>query len=64
MNTTLLLPILFLLSSFIAFSIGSSWGTFAIMIPIALQIALELDLQTSLFLAGVLGFCVRITRPY
>ena len=54
-NTTLLLPILFLLSSFIAFSIGSSWGTFAIMIPIALQIALELDLQTSLFLAAVLS---------
>ena len=51
----LLLPILFLLSSFIAFSIGSSWGTFAIMIPIALQIALELDLRTSLFLAAVLS---------
>ena len=54
-STILLLPILFLLSSFIAFSIGSSWGTFAIMIPIALQIALELDLQTSLFLAAVLS---------
>ena len=54
-SKALLLPILFLLSSFIAFSIGSSWGTFAIMIPIALQIALELDLQTSLFLAAVLS---------
>ena len=39
----------------IAFSIVSSWGTFAIMIPIALQIALALDLQTSLFLAAVLS---------
>tara|TARA_E500000331_G_scaffold114206_2_gene111341 strand:- start:842 stop:1486 length:645 start_codon:yes stop_codon:yes gene_type:complete len=54
-NIILLLPILFILSAVIAFSIGSSWGTFAIMIPIALQIALELDSTTSLFLAAVLS---------
>ena len=54
-SVVLLLPLLFVLSSFIAFSIGSSWGTFAIMIPIALQIALELDAQASLFLAAVLS---------
>ena len=54
-NIILLLPILFILSAVIAFSIGSSWGTFAIMIPIALQIALELDSATSLFLAAVLS---------
>lgn len=52
---TMLLPLLFLISSFIAFSIGSSWGTFAIMIPLAMQIALSLDLSTSLFLAAVLS---------
>ena len=52
---TLLLPLLFLISSFIAFSIGSSWGTFAIMIPLAMQIALSLELSTSLFLAAVLS---------
>jgi len=51
----LLLPLLFLLSAFIAFSIGSSWGTFAIMIPLAMQIALSLDVSTSLFLAAVLS---------
>ena len=51
----LLLPLLFLTSSFIAFSIGSSWGTFAIMIPLALQIALSLEVSTSLFLAAVLS---------
>ena len=39
----LLLPLLFVLSSLIAFSIGSSWGTFAIMIPLAMQIAISLD---------------------
>jgi Na+/H+ antiporter NhaC len=51
----MLLPLLFLISSFIAFSIGSSWGTFAIMIPLAMQIALSLELSTSLFLAAVLS---------
>lgn len=51
----LLLPLLFLVSSFIAFSIGSSWGTFAIMIPLSMQIALSLDLSPALFLAAVLS---------
>jgi len=51
----LLLPILFVISGFIAFSIGSSWGTFAIMIPLGMQIALSLDLNLSMFLAAVLS---------
>lgn len=51
----ILLPLLFLLSGFIAFSIGSSWGTFAIMIPLAMQIAISMDYSTSLFLAAVLS---------
>lgn len=50
-----LLPLLFILSSFIAFSIGSSWGTFAIMIPLAMQIALALEFPPTLFLAAVLS---------
>ena len=52
---SLLLPILFILSAFIAFSIGSSWGTFAIMIPLAMQIALSLDFNPGYFLAAVLS---------
>lgn len=51
----LLLPLLFIISGVIAFSIGSSWGTFAIMIPLAMQIAIPLDLNSSLFLAAVLS---------
>lgn len=51
----LLLPLLFLISGVIAFSIGSSWGTFAIMIPLAMQIALPLEVSPSLFLAAVLS---------
>ena len=50
-----LLPLLFLLSAVIAFSIGSSWGTFAIMIPLAMQIGVSMDQSLSLFLAAVLS---------
>lgn len=51
----IMLPLLFILSSVIAFAIGSSWGTFAIMIPLAMQLAVALDYSTSLFLAAVLS---------
>ncbi|MEX2469641.1 MAG: Na+/H+ antiporter NhaC family protein, partial [Pseudohongiellaceae bacterium] len=50
-----MLPLLFLISAVIAFSIGSSWGTFAIMIPLAMQIAMAMELSTTLFLAAVLS---------
>ena len=53
-----LLPLLFVLSAFIAFSIGSSWGTFAIMIPLAMQIVLALDVNASIFLAAGLSGAV------
>ena len=35
--------IVFILAGFMAFATGTSWGTFAIMIPIALQTAVALD---------------------
>ena len=54
----LILPLLFILSAFIAFSIGSSWGTFAIMIPLAMQLVLALDVNASIFLAAVLSGAV------
>jgi Na+/H+ antiporter NhaC len=53
--TALLLPLLFLISAAIAFAIGSSWGTFAIMIPIALPIAVALGFPSAPFLAAVLS---------
>ena len=56
--SALLLPLLFLLSAFIAFSIGSSWGTFAIMIPLAMQIVAALDMNAPVFLAAVLSGAV------
>ena len=43
------------MSGAIAFSIGSSWGTFAIMIPIAVPAAAMLSLPVSPFLAAALS---------
>ena len=54
----LLAPLIFLTSSFIAFSIGSSWGTFAIMIPIAVPLAMNLGLPVPLFLAAAVSGAV------
>ena len=51
----LLAPLIFLSSAFIAFSIGSSWGTFAIMIPIAIAIALNLGLPLPLYLGAAIS---------
>jgi Na+/H+ antiporter NhaC len=47
--------IIFILSAAIAFSTGTSWGTFAIMIPIAIPIALNLHLPVNLMLGAVLS---------
>lgn len=51
----LLAPLVFLVSAFIAFSVGSSWGTFAIMIPIAIPIATTLGLPVPLLLAAAVS---------
>ena len=50
-----LAPLVFLTSAFIAFSVGSSWGTFAIMIPIAISIATTLGLPVPLFLGAAIS---------
>jgi tetracycline resistance efflux pump len=41
------LPLVFLVSAGIAFSTGTSWGTFAIMLPIAVPAAIALGLPPS-----------------
>jgi len=45
----------FIAGAFAAFTTGTSWGTFALMVPIGIPIALNLDLPPSLLLAAVLG---------
>lgn len=51
----LLLPLVFLTGAFVAFSTGTSWGTFAIMIPIAVPAAAALGLPLAPFLAASLA---------
>ena len=47
--------LVFLISCFIAFSTGTSWGTFAIMIPIAVPMIRFIGLHPGLTIAAVLG---------
>jgi len=49
------LPLLFLVSGGIAFSTGTSWGTFAIMLPIAVPAAATLGLPLAPFVAATLS---------
>lgn len=48
-------PMLFLAGAFIAFSTGTSWGTFAILIPIGVPLIQELGLPPSFIIAAILG---------
>lgn len=47
--------VIFITSCFIAFSTGTSWGTFAIMIAIAVPVAETMDVSLSLAIAAALG---------
>jgi tetracycline resistance efflux pump len=51
----LVVPMLFLAGAVISFSTGTSWGTFAILIPIAVPLIQTLGLPPSLVIAAVLG---------
>ena len=47
--------IVFIVAGFIAFSTGTSWGTFAIMIPIGIQMAQIMDASIYLTIGAALG---------
>jgi Na+/H+ antiporter NhaC len=51
----LFLPLIFLVSASIAFSTGTSWGTFAIMLPIAVPAAAALGFPLAPFVAASLS---------
>jgi Na+/H+ antiporter NhaC len=51
----LIVPMLFLAGALISFSTGTSWGTFAILIPIGMPMVAALGLPPSLVLAAILG---------
>lgn len=47
--------VVFLVSSFIAFSTGTSWGTFAIMLAIAIPMAQQMEAPMLMTIAAALG---------
>lgn len=46
---------LFLAGALISFSTGTSWGTFAILIPLGMPLAISLELPPALLLSAILG---------
>lgn len=47
--------LIFVIAAITAFMSGTSWGTYGIMIPIAIPLALAVDIPPPLMLAAVLG---------
>ncbi|AXR05270.1 Na+/H+ antiporter NhaC family protein [Salinimonas sediminis] len=51
----LVVPMLFLAGAVMSFTTGTSWGTFAILIPIGVPLIQSLGLPPSLVIAAILG---------
>ena len=47
--------VVFILSSIISFSTGTSWGTFSIMVPVATPMAVGMDANIALVMGGVIS---------
>ncbi|MDP2560001.1 Na+/H+ antiporter NhaC family protein [Psychrobium sp. 1_MG-2023] len=56
-NVSLLIiaPLLFITAGIMAFATGTSWGTFAVLIPIAIPLSMSTGLPPSFLVAAVLG---------
>lgn len=48
-------PLLFITAAMMAFATGTSWGTFAVLIPIAMPITFATGLEPAFLVAAVLG---------
>ncbi len=55
LSVVMLGGVIFLLSSLISFATGTSWGTFSIMIPIAVPMAVGLDGNVALAIGAVIS---------
>ncbi len=55
LHPMLVAPVIFLTAAFIAFSTGTSWGTFAVMMPIAVPTAALTGVSLPLCVAAVLS---------
>ena len=53
--TFLITPLIFVAAGAIAFTTGTSWGTFALMVPIGIPLALDITLSTPLVLSAIIG---------
>lgn len=51
----LVAPLLFICAGVISFTTGTSWGTFAILIPVGFPLAAAMGIPPSLVLAAILG---------
>ncbi len=51
----LLAAVIFLLSALLSFSTGTSWGTFSIMIPVAVPMAVGMDASIALCIGAVIS---------
>lgn len=54
-SPTIIPLLIFLLSSLMAFATGTSWGTFSIMMPIALALGGAIDIMPALMVATVIS---------
>ncbi len=55
LSVTFLAAVLFLLASLISFATGTSWGTFSIMIPIAVPMAVGMEANVALCIGAVIS---------
>ncbi len=55
LHPALFLPLIFVLSAMVSFSTGTSWGTFAIMVPVVIPTADTFNLAQAPFLAAALS---------
>lgn len=53
--TQVIPALLFIVSAFIAFSTGTSWGTFAIMVPIGIPMISMMGLHPGVIIGAILG---------
>lgn len=51
----LIVPVIFITAGIISFRTDTSWGRFGILVPVAMPIALAMDLSPALLRAAVLG---------
>lgn len=55
LSVYLLAAVIFLLSSLMSFSTGTSWGTFSIMLPVAVPMAVGMDANVALCIGAVIS---------